>query len=90
MTEEEELNLRNGLELLVEIAAREQRYICADWIENPCARPEVIEKAQTDIQNTPCPDVKRVLELWREAKEKNDRHIESETHSAGYRNRAGL
>ena len=51
--------------LLVRLAAREQRYVCRDWIENPCAPPDVIERAQNDIQNTPCPDEKRVLELWR-------------------------
>ena len=61
--------LKSDLELLIKVACREQRYKCSDWIENPCAPPDVIEKAQADAQNAPCPDTADVFQKWQKAKE---------------------
>ena len=61
--------LKSDLELLVKVSCREQRYKCADCIENRFAAQSVIMKAQADAQKAPCPAMNRVLELWQTAKE---------------------
>lgn len=48
-----------NLELLVKIAAREQRYACAEKLNNPLDNHDAV------IQNTPCPDVTETIRKWR-------------------------
>lgn len=50
------------LELLIKIAAREQRYACVEL-----ANQHGDGLTPGEIQNTPCPDVADVLKRWREA-----------------------
>lgn len=50
------------LELLVKYAAREQRYACVEMLQ---ATRTTRECETSKVQNTPCPDPKKVIAAWR-------------------------
>lgn len=53
-------------ELLVEIAAREQRHAVVDSMNSRCSYGTRLPDGFTSsIQKAPCPDAQRVLALWR-------------------------
>lgn len=57
--------LQSDLELLIKVSCREQRYKCADAVEDVNSNP-------ARAQNARCPDIADVLHKWENAKGENE------------------